>query len=245
MVNLILFEPAEATAPLPRTDPRAQHILNVLRRQVGDIFDAGLINGPRGKGTLSAIDPLTLTLTFVWSSVPPPLDPLTLVLGLPRPQTARKILQEATSLGVRALRFFTSEKGETNYAQSTLWSSGEWRRHLIAGAEQAFDTRLPEVTYGRPLTEILEPLPDAGLRLALDNYEASVALSQFHVLRETSNLPAPVVIALGPERGWSARERDLLRARGFTFVHLGPRVLRTETACVAAIALVKAKLGLI
>jgi 16S rRNA (uracil1498-N3)-methyltransferase len=243
-VNLILFESAEIAAPLPLTDPRARHILDVLRRNVGDTFDAGLIDGPRGKGTLAGIDPLTLTLTFTWAATPSPLDPLILVLGLPRPQTARKILQEAAALGVGALHFFAAEKGEPNYAQSKLWSSGEWRRHLIAGAEQAFDTRLPEVTHAPSLAEVIESLPDATAQLVLDNYESSEALSQCHVLRDTINPSTPVVIALGPERGWSARERDLLRARGFTFVHLGPRVLRTETACVAAVALVKAKLGL-
>ena len=243
-MNLILFEPAETAAPLLRTDPRARHILDVLRRSVGDTFDAGLINGPRGKGTLAVVDPLTLTLTFTWGAAPPPLDPIALVLGLPRPQTARKILQEATALGVRALHFFTSEKGEPNYAQSTLWSSGEWRRHLMAGAEQAFDTRLPEVTHAPSLAEVIRSLPEAALQLVLDNYESSEALSQCHVLRDTTNPATPMIIALGPERGWSARERELLRARGFTFVHLGPRVLRTETACVAAVSLVKAKLGL-
>ncbi len=241
-MNLILFEPAEIAAPLPLQDPRAQHILQVLRRCVGDTFDAGLINGPRGKGTLAALDPLALTLTFTWGSAPPPLDPIALVLGLPRPQTARKILQEATALGVGALHFFAAEKGEPNYGQSALWSSGEWRRHLIAGAEQAFDTGLPNVTHGHPLAKVLEALPAAASRLALDNYEAGMALSQFHLLRE--NPSTPVILALGPERGWSARERELLRVHGFTFVHLGPRVLRTETACVAAVSLVKAKLGL-
>jgi RsmE family RNA methyltransferase len=243
-VNLILFASAEIGAPLPRTDPRARHLLEVLRQDVGGTFDAGLINGPRGKGTLSRISPLALTLTFTWGPLPPPLDPLILVLGLPRPQTARKVLQEAAALGVSALHFFAAEKGEPNYAQSKLWSSGEWRRHLIAGAEQAFDTRLPAVAPACSLVEVIESLPAAASRLALDNYESSGTLSQCHVLRDTMNPSTPVVIALGPERGWSARERELLRARGFTFVHLGPRVLRTETACVAAVTLVKAKLGL-
>ena len=243
-MNLILFEPAETTAPLPRADPRAAHLLDVLRRGVGDTFDAGLINGPRGKGTLSAVDPLTLTLTFTWGAAPPPLEPIMLLIGLPRPQTARKILQEAAALGVQAAHFFRAEKGEVNYAQSTLWSSGEWRRHLIAGAGQAFDTRLPEVSRGRPLGEILASLPAASVRLALDHYEAGGPLSQFHVLRENTAGNTPIVLALGPERGWSGTERDLLRENKFALVHLGARVLRTETAAVAAVAVVKAKLGL-
>jgi RsmE family RNA methyltransferase len=54
-----------------------------------------------------------------------------------------------------------------------------------------------------------------------------------------------VVLAFGAERGWSAAERALLRESGFTFAHLGERVLRTETACLVAITLIRAKLGLI
>lgn len=243
-MNLILFELAETNVPLPRDDPRARHILDVLRRDVGDTFDAGLVNGPRGKGTLVAIETDHLKLTFAWGEAPPPLDPIILVIGLPRPQTARKILQEATTLGVQGLHFFRSEKGEANYGQSTLWSSGEWRRHLLAGAAQAFDTRLPEVTHGQSLPEILALLPSSSTRAALDNYEAGLPLSQFHAASEITGLASPVILALGPERGWSATERDLLRANRFTIAHLGSRVLRTETACVAAAALIKGQLGL-
>lgn len=236
-MNLILFEPAETTRPLPRSDPRADHILGVLRRRPGDVFDAGLVNGPRGKGTLVSVGESALDLSFSWGEEPPPLDPLTLVIGLPRPQTARKILQEAAALGVAAIHFVLTEKGERSYAQSTLWRTGEWGRHLITGAEQAFCTRLPDVTHGRTLGDVAGAEAPAGMRIALDNYEAGRGLAG---VVPTS----PVLIAIGPERGWSAGERDLLRNRGFGLYHLGHRVLRTETACVAAVAIVKAGLGL-
>lgn len=239
-VNLILFEAAETTAPLPRTDLRAVHILAVLRREVGGTFDCGLINGPRGKGTLAAIDDTALTLRFAWDTSPPPAPaPITLVLGLPRPQTARDILRDATSLGVAAMHFVTTEKGDANYARSTLWSSGEWRRYLVLGAEQAFDTHLPTVTHGQKIQDVITRLPAGAAKLALDNYESPQALSAV-----TLPAPSPVAVALGPERGWSAAERTLLRASGFTFVHLGSRVLRAETATLAAVTLVRAKLNL-
>lgn len=236
-MNLILFEPAELSAPLPRTDPRAAHLLNVLRRSVGDTFDAGLVNGPRGKGTLAEVGSDSLTLTFAWGAPAPAPDPILLLVGLPRPQTARDILREATSLGVGALHFFRSEKGEVSYAQSTLWSSGEWRRHLLAGAEQAFDTRLPAVTHGQTLAEVIAALPADAARVALDNYESPQPLAAVP-------LASPVALAFGPERGWSAAERDLLRAQGFAFAHLGQRVLRSETAVIAAVAIVRSRLGL-
>jgi RsmE family RNA methyltransferase len=238
-LNLILFEPHEIAAPLRRADPRARHLLDVLCRREGDVFDAGLINGPRGKGRLEKIAPGALTLSFAWGEPPAPLDPIMLLIGLPRPQTARKILQEATALGVGALHFFTAEKTEAGYARSALWTGGEWRRHLVAGAEQAFCTRLPGVTHGLALAAALDNTPPAATRLALDNYEAPAPLGQGRPLAG-----AAVVLALGPERGWSAAERDFLRAKNFALVHLGARVLRTETAVVAAVALVKARLGL-
>ncbi len=235
-MNLILFTPAEAAAPLPRTDPRAVHLLGVLDRHIGDTFDTGLVNGPRGKGTLVAIDDAGLTLSFTWNEPPPPLDPLTLLIGLPRPQTARDILRDATTLGVGAIHFVRTMRSDPNYASSSLWTSGEWRRHLITGAEQAFDTRIPTVTWTQTLDQALTTLPIDEIRLALDNYEASAPLACGH----SANDHAPVTLAIGPERGWAAEDRDALRAAGFTLVHIGPRVLRTETAVVAALAILRA-----
>ena len=245
-MNLVLFAPAELDRPLPRDDPRAVHLLRVLRRRAGDTFDAGLVNGPRGKGTLLAVSPDGLTLAFAWGAEPPPLDPLALIIGLPRPQTARDILRDATALGVTAMHFVATEKSEPSYARSQLWTSDEWHRHLLTGAEQAFDTRLPEITHGCLLVEIVGRLSEGGARIALDNYESSVPLSRCDVeshSAECSGLSPAVVLAVGPERGWSAADRALLRGAGFVLAHLGSRVLRTETAVTAALAVLKAKRG--
>jgi len=235
-VNLILFELKETQRPLPLDDRRARHILEVLKRKPGEDFEAGLIDGPRGKSVLEAIDETALHLRFVWGPEPPALEPITLIVGLPRPQTARKVLEEATALGVSAMHFFCSELGERSYSQSKLWNSDEWRRHLNAGAEQAFSTRLPVVTWDRTLAAVTDGIAANGTRIALDNYGSPERLGALTVT-------APVTLVLGPERGWSASERDLLREAGFHFAHLGERVLRVETACVAAITIARAGLG--
>ena len=239
-VNLILFDPGETHTPLPRTDPRASHVLEVLRRKEGETFDVGLMDGPRGKGTVVAIQADSIQLEFTWGLPPPELDPIQLIIGLPRPQTARKILQEVTALGVSAVHFVTTERGEASYAQSTLWKSGEWRRHVIAGAEQAFCTRLPRITFGRSLPAVLAEVESGCQRVALDNYEASQAFSAL-----SFPIGSAAALALGSERGWTVKERDLLRKQAFLFAHLGQRVLRTETAAVAALVLLRAKLGLL
>ena len=82
-------------------------------------------------------------------------------------------------------------------------------------------------------------LPAGTIRLALDNYEATAPLGEAVLPRG-----AHVTLAIGGERGWSAAERSLLRAQGFALAHLGARVLRTETAVTAALAIVRARLGL-
>ena len=244
-MNLILFEPDETVRPLPRDDPRSQHLLRVLRRREGDTFDAGLVNGPRGKGTLVAIGPAALTLSFAWGAEPPPPAPITLIVGLPRPQTARDILRDATSLGVAAMHFVTTDKSEPSYQRSALWSAGDWRRQLLLGAQQAFDTRLPEVSSGRSLLEVISRLPAHAARVALDHYEAPAALTKCRLTADPAAAAPPlVVLAFGPERGWSNAERAALRGAGFAFAHLGPRVLRTETAVAAAVTLARVQLGL-
>lgn len=238
-MNLILFQADEIHRPLPCADARAQHLLTVLRRQPGATFDAGLINGPRGTGTLVSIGATHLELAFHWTAPATPPDPITLIIGLPRPQTARKILQAAATLGVAALHFVRCAKSEPSYAASTLWHTGEWERHLAAGAAQAFTTALPTLTHGQPFADLIRSLPAVPNRLALDNYEAPSPLSRCQLLVDT-----PLILAFGPERGWSADERARLREQQFTLAHLGPRVLRLETAVVAALAIVKAQRGL-
>lgn len=238
-MNLVLFEPAELGAPLPRTDPRAAHILEVLRRREGESFDVGVVNGPRGKATLTALDANMLTLAFAWDESLPPLPPTILLIGLPRPQTARDILRDATTLGATQIHFVATERADRNYATSSLWTSGEWRRHCLAGAAQAFDTRIPEVTWTHTLSSALAAVSVADTRLALDNYEATTAL-RTEILTPKNQIPNGTVLALGPERGWGPLDRETLRAAGFTLVHLGSRVLRVETAVIAALAITRA-----
>jgi RsmE family RNA methyltransferase len=236
-MNLILFREEEILAPLPTHDPRAQHLLLTLRRHPGETFDAGIINGPRLQGTIQATTADSLHLAFQTREPPPPLHPVALLVGVPRPQTARKILQEATSLGAEEIHFTRTEKGEPSYADSKLWTTGEYQRHLIAGAEQAFTTRIPKVKHHLHLTAALDELHPGRDAVALDNYEATARLSQHR-----PTLPRCLVV-IGSERGWSSAERNLLRSRHIPLLSLGSNVLRTETACLCALALILAQQG--
>jgi 16S rRNA (uracil1498-N3)-methyltransferase len=239
-VNLVLFEPADLERPLAFDDPRAVHVTRVLRREPGQPFDAGLVDGPRGKAMLKSRVPGGWELEFAPAGDPPPLHPVSLLFGSCRPVAAQRILREATSLGAEAIWTFAADKAEAGYLEASLWSGGEWREHLLAGAMQAFSTRLPAVRVFASLDETLAAAAAAGIEpLALDNYEAE------RPLREWAPAAGRTAVAVGPERGWSARERALMRGAGVALCGLGERVLRAETACLAGLALVLARRGLL
>ncbi len=242
-MNLMLLDHAVEELVLEAGDPRAQHVRNVLRMGPGEQFDVGAENGPRGKALIVTDDAGGMRLKLSWGETPRPPLPVVLVLGLSRPQTMRKVLREAASLDLGHLLLFRSDRGEPSYASSSLWSSGEWETQLRQGTEQAFTTFVPVAQHADSLEDAVKKLA-GGPRLALDNYEATEGLPG--ALAEAVgkvDTNAPLAVAVGSERGWSARERDVLRAAGFTLAHLGPRVLRTETAVTAAAVLTAAAMG--
>lgn len=248
-MNIVLFEAGEVEAGyLPNGDERVDHVRKVLKRSVGEAFDAGVINGWRGKATVTEFGELTMSFSFVAVTEEPKLLPIDLIVGLSRPQTMRKVLNEATSLGVRSIRFVATDRGEPSYAESKLWSTGEWRRHVVAGAAQAFTTRLPLVTWGEGLEPSLLAVGEREDRLCLDNYEGMMRLGEF-LRRDEERRPSEsstfredvtgVALAIGSERGWTTGERELFRSRGWMLVGMGDRVLRTETAVVATVSVVR------
>ena len=240
-MNLLLVDAADETLTLAAADPRAKHIRDILGMKVGDRFDAGAVNGPRGKALIASDDAQGMTLTFEWGAAPRQPMKLSLVAGLSRPQTMRKILRVAPELGITAIHVVRCQRSEPGYADSSLWTGTEWRDLLKQGAEQAFSTWIPTVSHHANLEDTLDSFPgprEADL-LALDNYEATLPLAGW----KPSVDDAPVVLCIGPERGWDGLERAVFRNRGYKLAHLGPRVLRTETAVVAGVSLVAAALG--
>jgi RsmE family RNA methyltransferase len=140
-------------------------------------------------------------------------------------------------MGVQDLHFFEAERSEPTYAQSSLWTTEEWKDRLLLGTEQSFGTHFPEVGMHTDLQSAISFLQGEDTHIALDNYEAVGSLPQ--LLPESATSAA---IALGAERGWSPKERDTFRKNGWKLAHLGAHVLRLETACAAAIAVVSASL---
>lgn len=233
-MNLVLLTADEARDGLPTADARARHLRETVGLGVGGTFHAGVEGGLRGIATVVALEP-RLTFVVAWEKTVQPRLPLTVLVGLPRPQTAKKVLHDLASLGAARIVFFASEKGDPGYLTSSLWKDGEWREHVLKGTEQACSTLVPEVTRVASLAEAVALADATAWKLALDPYEAAGA-------PELSAPAKSAVLAIGPERGFAEGERATLRRSGFAFAHLGDRILRVEAAALVGGALMLAQL---
>ncbi|MBE6401468.1 MAG: 16S rRNA (uracil(1498)-N(3))-methyltransferase [Verrucomicrobia bacterium] len=240
-MNLVLLGGADATH-FPAGTPQAEHLLRVLKIAVGETFWCGVKNGVRGLATVLAISPDgAISFSVEWEKgvvfSPPPVR---ILVGLSRPQTMKKIFAAASEIGCSRIDVFRSGKGDPAYAESSLWKPGDSTLAdiLKKSAEQTCVPVLPEFRFFASLKDFIESENAlAGtLRLALDVYANQKSLA------ETAFPPdAEALLAIGSERGWSDDERAQLRAGGFTFAHLGERVLRVETAVSVALAVALSK----
>ncbi|MDR2759010.1 MAG: RsmE family RNA methyltransferase [Spirochaetaceae bacterium] len=258
-MNIILFEDHEIGRPLPRRDPRTLHLLKVLRKKPGDTFDAGVLGGNRGRGRIEAQQPDGSLLFSLDLGEPPPVRvSIRVAVGFPRPIQLRRLLRDLSNLGIEAADLLGTDLGEKSYRDTKLLADGGARAALVEGAVQARDTGLPRLSVYPSLEAWLaekpwtfssaqgpaipqgpgtQPSPPGPLLVAADNVRPEGSLARFPAGSRA------FVLAIGPERGWSDRERKFFEAAGFTRLSLGNRALRTETACTAAVILAMEKLG--
>jgi len=244
-VNIILLEEHELGHTLSRRDDRTVHLLKVLHKKAGDTFEAGILGGMLGTGKIEKINfDGSIFVSVNVSQQPVPRLPIRIAVGFVRPIQIRRLLRDISSIGVSNVDLMGTELGEKSYRDTKMLDNGGARAALIEGAVQARDTVIPVLSVYDHLAAWLKERPwethgqkRIPLLIAMDNVRPEGSI--FH-LGATSR---PAVLAIGPERGWSDNERDLLEQAGFLRLSMGERALRTETACVAAAALVMEKIG--
>lgn len=235
-MNLLLLDPSELTTEsTARVDGRrAGHIHKFLKPTPGDDIRVGMINGLVGTARVSSCDRKYCLLDSIrLDTPPPPKQEITLLLALPRPLMLKRILQHATSLGVKHIVLLHTERVEKSFWLSSDMQAETLREQLLLGLEQAMDTVLPELELARSLPEFVEKRLDIHSPrhryLLLPDMQA--AALQAPPANEHCSL------LIGPERGFSNQEIDLLEQHaGFVRRQMGQRILRVETAVTAAIA---------
>ncbi|MDB5904085.1 MAG: ribosomal methyltransferase RsmE [Betaproteobacteria bacterium] len=229
--------PAHGLFDAPRD--QAHHVAHVLRLAAGDavtVFDG---RGHEYAGVIERIAKSAVTLRVGDPERVNRESPLaiTLAQGISSGERMDFTVQKAVELGAASIQPLATERSVVKLGGERAVKRVEhWRGIAIAACEQSGRNCVPEVHPVASLTAWLAQVPRAALRLTLSPGATAT-------LRELPRPDGAIVLLVGPEGGLSPREQDDARAAGFSPLRLGPRVLRTETAALAALAAMQATWG--
>jgi len=217
----------------------AGHISRVLRLRVGEqltLFDG---TGGEHSARIDSAGGGTVTVTLLEHCAVERESPLMLTLaqGISRGERMDWVVQKATELGVTRISPLLTERSVVRLdAQQALKKHAHWSAVCVAACEQCGRNRLPELQEPQELPAFLAD-PQAGATKLLLSPEGQLRLQDL-----PRQAPA-ITVLIGPEGGLAPAEQAAAIAAGFTPVRLGPRVLRTETAAVAALAIIQREFG--
>jgi 16S rRNA (uracil1498-N3)-methyltransferase len=167
-----------------------------------------------------------------------PLD-ITLLQGVARGERMDLIVQKATELGVTRIVPLLTERSVVRIdAKQGLRKLEHWQSVAVSACEQSGRNRVPAVAAPSPLDAALRALPEAAARCLLAA-DGAQTLAQF----AAHFAGKPMALLIGPEGGLADAEERFALAHGFTACRLGPRIMRTETAGLAALAALQATAG--
>ncbi|MFZ2235468.1 MAG: 16S rRNA (uracil(1498)-N(3))-methyltransferase [Dokdonella sp.] len=219
----------------------ADHLVRVLRMQVGQSLTLFNGNGSDHAAEIVRIDKrgvaVRVTSAGVNVAAESPLR-ITLAQGIARGEKMDWIVQKATELGVHKIVPMITERTEVKLdAERAQRRVAHWQAVVIAACEQSGRAVVPVVAPPIKLADWCARLSDdAGLRLSLDPHSTITA-------RELNLGRLSATLIVGPEGGLAKNDSALLAQAGFRGVLLGPRILRTETAGIAAITALQTLFG--
>jgi 16S rRNA (uracil1498-N3)-methyltransferase len=224
-------------AQLALAPEAAQHVAKALRLKAGEaivVFDG---RGGEYEAVIQRVDKDRVDVKVgAWRDVETEAAiPVGLVQGLPEADKMDWIIQKSVELGVAWIQPVTCDRsGVRLSAERAAKREAHWRRVAVAACEQSGRNRIPEV---RPTLGFMAwiAVPAAVRRWMLTPGAPALAAE--------SRPEGAVELLIGPEGGLSDRERDLALTQGCAPVSLGPRVMRTETAPLAALAAINALWG--
>lgn len=230
----------EATATL--TGAQAGHMARVLRTQPG--MEADVVAGGRVfHAEVAAVrldrEASEVRLNLLAELEADPALPVTLVMAIYKFDRMEWMLEKATELGVAEIAPVIARRTEKHLAEAAEKRSERWRRIVHEAAKQSRRSDVPLLCDPGPLPARVKA-PARGMRIVLAEQERTTTLrSLVEEAAESAGEEMPVLeIAVGPEGGWASNEEALFDANGWKAASLGPRILRAETAAIAALAVV-------
>ena len=241
-MNRILFEKDEIVDGIATFGgERAEHVMNVLHGEVGQVLKTGEIGGFIGTGVITGITrppssvsnpEITVACSHDKRSLRPWVD---LILAPPRPRVMKRLLPQLATMGVGRIFLVGAKKVEKDFWGATLLKPENYRPLLVDGLMQAGTSILPTLetrrNFRKFVKEELDTLWPEAKRIVAHPYDGNRTIEQ----PERSNNRA-ILLAVGPEGGWTDEEVTLLEEHGFARYSLGSRILRTDTATIALLA---------
>jgi 16S rRNA (uracil1498-N3)-methyltransferase len=234
----------EATATI--VGGPAEHLARVLRAQPGvkaDVVAGGRVFHAEVAAVTLDGEKSEVRFNLVGELEADPALPITLVLALYKFDRMEWAIEKATELGVAAIAPVIARRTEKHLAQAAQKRAERWRRIAHESAQQARRSDIPVIHDPATLASRVRAA-SAKVRIVLAEQERSTTLRDAVAEAvDTAKAESPEFeIAIGPEGGWAPEEEALFDANGWRAVSLGPRILRAETAAIAALAIVASAL---
>ena len=220
----------DTTASL--TGDQALHLARVLRAQPGQIFDV-VANGFLRRATVVNVSEQEVTFALGEELEAEAALPVHLLLAVIKFDHYEWGLEKLTELGAARITPVIARRTEKHLAQAAAKRVERWRRIALEAAKQSRRSDLPQVDDPLPLKQAAAQV-NAPVKLLLAETEEENSLRSELASQRASE--SAVALAIGPEGGWTADEMTLFSESGWRHVTLGPRILRAETAAIAALS---------
>jgi 16S rRNA (uracil1498-N3)-methyltransferase len=240
LTRIHIPEPLSPGSEIALPEQAGRHLVRVLRLAVGARFVAFDGNGGEFAAEIATAGKQVRARILRHEAVEreSPLD-ITLLQGIARGERMDLIVQKASELGVARIVPVIAERSVVKVeARQRERKCAHWQSIVISACEQCGRNRVPTVAGPQSLSDAMKTLPVDSTRclLAADGRESLAGVA-------TRGMGTPVVLLIGPEGGLTDDERKYAGANGFVACGLGPRIMRTETAGIAALAALQAIAG--
>lgn len=223
------------------TGDQAVHLARVLRAEPGQMYDI-VANGFLHRGEIVAVSDKEVTLALHEELEADAALPLHLLLAVFKFDHFEWAVEKATELGVARVTPVLARRTEKHLALAAPKRAERWRRIALEASKQSRRTDVPEIAEPVSLKVALEREASA-VCILLSETEQETALAAALAATQSSIQRTGMALAIGPEGGWTPEEMAVFTQHNWQHVTLGPRILRAETAAIAAIAIASAYLS--
>ena len=222
------------------TGDQATHLARVLRAEPGQIYDI-VSNGFLHRAEIISASEKQVDFLLHEELQSDAALPLHLLLAVFKFDHMEWAIEKATELGIARITPILARRTEKHLAQSAAKRAERWRRIALEASKQSRRTTIPEIADPIALKQALEQ-EQSPTRILLSETEQATTITAALLNAKSSHQDTDTALAIGPEGGWTSEEMTIFTQHNWQSVTLGPRILRAETAAIAAIAIASAHL---